>query len=132
MIAAGLEKNIPGSIREAIQSCGRKASLWSMGASVGLVPLQGEVINELGAIEQLTHTKPVVISCGGIMGGEGSATIIAEGEKENLEYLLDLVQWASKKSISGIPSSLISCQQGTEGCRKHNICCYKSGKGFKL
>ncbi len=131
VVAAGLEKLIHGTINEAINSTGRDVPIWSMGASVGLVPINGEIVNELKAIESLTKTKAIVIGSGGIRGAEGSSTLIVEGAKVDLEKLLSLVKWASDQPISGIAESLKECQHGTEKCKRHKTCCYKSGKLFE-
>jgi len=132
LVAVGVEKLIPGLTKDAIYNSGRKLPLWSMGASVGLVPIVGEIVNELEAVKSLTETNPIIIGRGGIDGGEGSATIIADGTKKQLEKLLELVKWASNKNVSGSPGSLKSCDRGSEGCAKHIECCYKSGKMFDM
>lgn len=130
IIAAGIEKLSPVKISESIKRAGRKASYWSMGAAAGLVPLVGEVITEVEGIESLMGIKPVVIGRGGVNGAEGSTTFVASGEKDKLKVLINFIKWASKKSISGDQESLEECFRGTEGCKRHLACIYKSGKNF--
>ncbi|GAB4114128.1 MAG: hypothetical protein Kow00103_07290 [Candidatus Caldatribacteriota bacterium] len=130
LIAVGLEKLIPGSTLEAIKCSGRNSSIWSMGASVGLVPLVGEIINEIEAIKILFGIKPVVIGRGGIQGAEGSSTFVAQGERETLQRLISLIEWASQQKLSGISESIKECERGVKACARHKGCCYKSGKLF--
>jgi len=130
IIAVGLEKLIPGSALEAIKIAGRNSSIWSMGASVGLVPLLGDIINEIEAIKILVGIKPVVIGRGGIQGAEGSSTMIAQGDKQSLQKLVDLINWSSKQILSGALESIKECERGIAACSRHKGCCYKSGKYF--
>lgn len=130
IIAVGLEKFIPGSILEAIKHAGRTSSIWSMGASVGLVPLLGEIITEIEAINILVGIEAIVIGKGGISGAEGSSTIVAQGDMESLEKLLNLVKWSSQRTLSSIPDSVKECERGLNSCSRHMGCCYKSGKLF--
>lgn len=130
IIAVGLEKYIPGSAIEAIKHAGRNSSIWSMGTCIGLVPLIGEIVNEIEAIKILTGIEPVVIGKGGINGAEGSSTIIAQGSDKSLNELIKLIGWAVQKKISGVPESFKECERGIRSCAKHLGCCYKSGKLF--
>lgn len=131
LIAAGLEKQIPGTINEAIKQSGRNLTKWSMGMPVGLIPLVGDIINEIVAIEMITGIKPYVIGKGGINGAEGSATMVARGNTEPIEKIIKLIEWADRKGISGINDSIITeCYRGCASCSSHRTCCYKSGKMF--
>jgi len=131
IIAAGIEKLIPGSATDAIGCAGRHSSKWSMGASVGLVPLIGDIITEIEAIKILFGIDAVVIGRGGINGAEGSTTMVASGDDGILEELIKTVGWASEQKLSGMPESLKECERGKKPCSRHLGCCYKSGKYFK-
>ncbi|MDD3657088.1 MAG: hypothetical protein PHI72_10085 [Atribacterota bacterium] len=131
IIAAGLEKYMPGSVIDAINYAGRNSSVWSMGCSVGLVPLIGEIVNEIEAIKILTGIQAIVIGKGGINGAEGSSTMIAQGSNDSLGKLAQLIGWSLQKNISGLPESLKECTRGINSCSHHLGCCYKSGKLFK-
>jgi hypothetical protein len=130
IIAVGLEKLIPGSVLEAIQHSGRDSSLWSMGASVGLVPLAGEIITEIEAIKILLGIRAIVIGRGGIHGAEGSSTMVARGDHETLKKLIHLIKWSFQQSLSGVLESIKECDRGIQACSRHKGCCYKSGKLF--
>lgn len=131
IIAAGIEKLIPGSARDAIGCAGRNSSKWSMGASIGLVPLIGDIISEIEAIRILFGIDPVVIGRGGINGAEGSTTMVASGDNNSLEALIQTIGWASEQKLSGMPESTKECERGVKACSRHVGCCYKSGKYFK-
>jgi hypothetical protein len=130
IIAVGIEKLIPGSVLEAIKYAGRTSSIWSMGSSVGLVPLLGEIITEIEAIKILVGIEAIVIGRGGINGAEGSSTIVARGDKKSLEKLISLIEWLCQQTLSGSPDSIKECDRGTKACARHKGCCYKSGKLF--
>jgi len=130
IVAVGIEKLMPGSILEAIKHTGRTSSIWSMGASVGLVPLLGEIITEIEAIKILVGVEAIVIGRGGINGAEGSSTIVAKGDRKSLEKLISLIKWSYQQKISGSINSIQECQRGIKACSRHKSCCYKSGKLF--
>lgn len=132
IVAVGIEKLIPGSILEAIKHAGRTSSIWSMGASVGLVPLQGEIITEIEAIRILVGIEVIVIGRGGINGAEGSSTLVASGDNKSLEKLINLIEWSSQQKLSGSSDSIKECHRGIKACSRHKSCCYKSGKLFNI
>lgn len=130
IVAVGIEKFIPGSILEAIKYAGRNSSIWSMGASVGLAPLLGEIITERDAVKILTGLEATIIGRGGIQGAEGSSTMVARGNNKSLEKLISLIKWSSQQKLSSAPDSIKECERGINACSRHNGCCYKSGKLF--
>ncbi len=80
IIAAGLEKLIPGTLGEAIRAAGRKGVVLCMGAPVGLMPVVGTVVTEIDAVKLLAPVDCQVIGRGGIGGAEGGVTLAVWGE----------------------------------------------------
>ncbi len=127
IIAIGLEKLIPGTIREAIQSSGRVTIDRSFGSAVGLIPLIGEVVTEIDAITGLAEVKATVISAGGIRGAEGATTLVVEGSDTEVEKIYDIVAGIKGAVESGTPESLVECERGCPQCKRHLACVYKLG-----
>ncbi|KYZ76476.1 hypothetical protein AXX12_08570 [Anaerosporomusa subterranea] len=125
IIAAGLEKLIPGSIIENCKLAGRKRIEKSMGMAVGVLPLTGKIITEKEAIEALTGVKATVIAAGGILGAEGATTMLIEGSATQIELVFSLILPIDSSSFHCHPDSLISCQHGGVACSKHLACVYK-------
>jgi hypothetical protein len=128
IIAVGLEKLIPGTIQDAIQSSGRVTINKSMGAAVGLIPLVGEIVTEKEALEGLADVLVTVISAGGIYGAEGSTTLVIEGIDSEAERILDIVMGIKGTETSGTPESLVECEGGCPQCARHLACIYKNGE----
>ncbi len=126
IIAAGLEKLIPGDINHAISAAGRKSVDISFGMAVGLIPITGDIIDERKAVEILARVKCTVIGKGGILGAEGSTTMIAEGEPDEVRKLLEIVKSVKGAQVSGAADSLIECERPSPGCREHLACIYKN------
>ncbi len=128
IIAAGLEKLVPGPLPQIIQQFGRKNIDRSIGMAVGLVPLAGRIITEQEAIPLLSHVTCSVIGKGGIFGAEGATTMIIEGEREEVEKVFDVVCSIKGQRISGIEESLIECEGPSEKCKLHRGCVYKTSR----
>ncbi|GAB6153217.1 hypothetical protein JCM17380_19670 [Desulfosporosinus burensis] len=128
LIAAGLEKLIPGRISAAIRAAGRNAMTQSQGMAVGMVPLIGQVFTETDALEALAEVACTVIAKGGIDGAEGSTTLVVVGEGSEVSKVVTLINELRNSQVSGIPESLEECQPGTASCGNHKSCIYKSGK----
>ncbi len=113
IIAASLEKLIPGSIREAVMAAGRRRMDTSFGMAVGLVPLLGRIITEDRAVEILADVRCTVIGRGGIEGAEGSTTMVIEGDRGEVERILKIISEMKMAETSGINESLIECEPGS-------------------
>ncbi len=123
IIAAGLEKLIPGNILDHIDQVGRKNCNFSMGAAVGLIPLYRRIITELEALNILGDLdKVIVIGRGGINGAEGSTTVLIEGTKKSLKKVIKEVMLAQDKGLSGDEDSLKECTLGSPGGKNHLSC----------
>jgi hypothetical protein len=88
----GLEKMIP-SVEEAAHYGGKLLLERSIGCRVGMACVaDGHVITEIEAITQLFGIKAIHYASGGWGGAEGSVTLIVEGEKDEVNACLDLIE----------------------------------------
>jgi hypothetical protein len=122
IIPAGLEKLSPGPVNIASRAAGRKAPQWSMGMAVGLIMVPGEIITELEALSILGYEKHWLIGRGGISGAEGSCTFLVEGEREDLNRLIALVQEMKGAGESGTEDSLPECLHCGPNRLYHRAC----------
>lgn len=127
IIAVGLEKMIPGTIRQAILASGRESIDMSLGSAVGLIPLVGEIFTELEAISTLAEVSPTVIGSGGILGAEGATTLVISGRESQVKTIMDTIISVKGSKVSGTSESLDECVRGCRQCRNHLACMYKLG-----
>ena len=128
LIAAGLEKLVPGSIMDLLPIVGRRKVDLSYGMSVGLIPIFGRVFTEVQALETLAKVKVWVIGKGGILGAEGSSTLLIEGPQTEILKIDSLYQEVKEAGLSPLPRNLIPCSRGNVSCKNHIGCLYKEGK----
>ena len=89
LIPVGLEKNIPGDLKEAyrwLMAAGRN------GSGLTLWPVDGEIFTELEALDVLCGVDAVPIGAGGICGAEGSVRIAVWGTKQQLQQVDSLLE----------------------------------------
>ena len=129
IIAAGLEKLVPGKVGDSVRSAGRKGVSSAYGMACGLLPLFGKVVTELEAVRILSDVEVSVIGRGGVLGAEGGVLLQASGEDEQILILESIVQRCKGKHLSGDPASLIECEVPSPGCKTHLSCCYREMKG---
>jgi hypothetical protein len=127
IIPIGLEKLIPGFVHEAVQAAGRDKDL-SYGMAVGLIPLVGRVITEKEAAEILFRVKCTVIGRGGIDGAEGATVMDADGDADEVEKLLRILDEIRGAGISGESGSLQECNGRGPRCKEHRSCIYRKEK----
>ena len=127
LIAAGLEKWVPGNLQEVIPLAGRKKVDFSYGAAVGLIPVFGRLFTEVEALESLAGVRAWVIGRGGIHGAEGSTTFLVEGPPKEVMKIDKIYQSVKGSGLSGDPRNLIPCQRGSLSCKNHVGCLYKKG-----
>lgn len=128
IIACGIEKLVPGDLRDAIQRAGRKRIDRAYGMSVGLIPLMGRIFTEVDAIKTLANVDVVVIGAGGINGAEGSTTLLVEGKDDEVMRIDALYQEIRRAITSGSAESLIECHRGEAACADHYACVFKTGE----
>ena len=128
IVAAGLEKLVPGSLADIIQQSGRKSIDVSMGMAVGLAPIVGRIITEKEAIPLLRDVTCTVIGKGGILEAEGATTMVVEGESEDVEKVFQIISSVKGAKVSGVLESLTECVPPHENCKLHRSCIYKTAK----
>jgi len=136
IIAVGWEKLIPNSIEEAAAVAGRYNIDVSIGMPLGIIPLTGIVVTETDAISMLADVKPTVIGAGGILGAEGSTTLIIEGKPVEIKKAWDIISSVKGASLSGQSETLVECEREGDICKgyiirdgmqvpKHRSCIYR-------
>jgi hypothetical protein len=111
IIPVGIEKFIPGSVREASELAGKFRSEYSTGCSVGVMPVAGKVVTELDAIQILTGAEAVVIGKGGISGAGGSVTLLVRGSQAQLRAVRKLVEKVKGEPDLKIETDCATCKE---------------------
>jgi hypothetical protein len=88
----GLEKLIPGSIKDAAKAARRKDYRYGMGMTCGLLPVRGTVITEINAVTLLSGACATVIAAGGLGGAEGSVVLSISGSKSQIETIIEKIE----------------------------------------
>jgi hypothetical protein len=96
IIPVGLEKMIPTPIMKAAAETGINKMNYSMGMPVGLLPLNGTIIDEVKAFQILAGADAIPIGAGGLNGAEGSITLVIKGSDSQVEKSLRIA-----KSVKG-------------------------------
>lgn len=91
IIAAGLEKLVPVSLADAALKTGIETVDRSLGMAVGMMVVGGSVVTEIEAFNMLTGVEAIPIAGGGIDGGEGSKTLVLEGDEGSIQVAYNLV-----------------------------------------
>jgi hypothetical protein len=106
----GLEKLVP-SVEEAARYGGKLMLGRTIGCRVGMACVaDGRVVTEIEAIDSLFGLKAIHYASGGWGGAEGSVTLIVEGEEENVNLCLDLIeQIKGEPSLPGIKPACKTC-----------------------
>jgi len=87
IIPVGLEKFIPGSIKNVAPLAGMNKVIFSTGTPVGMMPIHGKVITELEAIKILSGAEAIVMAKGGVSGAEGAVTLMVRGTPKQLRQV---------------------------------------------
>lgn len=125
VVAAGIEKLIPGRITDVVRVAAMRGIDLTMGMPVGLMPIFGKVITEVEASLALGAEKAAVIAAGGIDGAEGAVTLLVEGEREPVTAIFRLALKLSRATHSGTATTLLECRPGsTAACNQHHTCVY--------
>ncbi len=126
IVAAGLEKLIPGTVDQAVRAAGRKNVTLSMGMSVGLMPIFGQIVTELEATKLLAPVECQIVGRGGVDGAEGGVALMVSGRDDDVESVFRLVLELKGTGTSGAAESLEECEQASRGCQGHRACVYRS------
>ncbi|MEM2340052.1 MAG: DUF1177 family protein [Candidatus Bathyarchaeia archaeon] len=65
-----------------------------------------------------------IIGAGGISGAEGSTTLVVEGEREEVEKILRVIESIKGAKTSGAGPSLEECEPWMGNCCDHISCLY--------
>lgn len=128
LIPVGIEKMIPGDLRDIIKKSNRHGKSISWGMSVGLLPLVGEIFTEIDAIKLLADVDCYPIGSGGLFEANGSITLeIIPNTKEDYEKIIQILKELKSEpsKIGGIDESLIECKAPCPNCSRHIGCSYK-------
>ena len=126
IVAAGLEKLIPGSVWDSIRLARLNGVDRSRGMACGLFPVIGTVVTELTAVRLISDVQVQLIGRGGVHGAEGGSLLQAWGTSEEIHRLEDVLNQCYNKPLSGDPQSMTECSYPSEGCGKHLSCSYKA------
>lgn len=118
VVPVGLEKRIPCTIYEAASRTGIKTVQYSTGEHFGLYVPHGNVtvITEIEAIRQLTGADPVVVSAGGVSGAEGALVFSIDGEKEQIDKMIQLVDQVKGQPPIVVARGVCIPTPGYTGC----------------
>jgi hypothetical protein len=126
IVAAGLEKLIPGTVRDSILQVRRKGIAHSQGMACGLFPVFGQIITELEAVRLLADVEVCLIGRGGIDGAEGGCVFQVRGMPEELEKLETVLGFCRNQVVGGDSGSLTECRYPCGNCGRHLSCRYKT------
>lgn len=96
IVPVGLEKSIPTDIDVAHAELARPDEMEGRGPT--LMPVPGELLTEVEALEILTGARIVPVAAGGVGGAEGCVWLSASGPKEKIEAVRKL-----RDEIAGEP-----------------------------
>ncbi|MEW6593153.1 MAG: hypothetical protein AB1305_05745 [Candidatus Hadarchaeota archaeon] len=111
VIPVGLEKFIPGSVREISRAAGISKFSYATGCPTGLMPVSGRVVTELEAVKVLTGAKAAAMGKGGVSGAEGSVTLLVEGTSAQLSKAKRLIKMVKGEPQVRIETSCVDCGQ---------------------
>jgi hypothetical protein len=91
IIAAGLEKLVPGPLDGVAPMMGTEAIDKAMGWKCGMMVVQGQIITEMEAMKLLFGVDVIPVAGGGIDGAEGCKIFLLEGPAENVELAFEVL-----------------------------------------
>ena len=116
---AGLEKLIPGSIKDVAKETGRPKTADALGSPCGLLPIKADPVTEVQALKILAGVDAIPIAAGGVGGAEGSCMLVLKGDERLVKNAMQLVK---KLKGTSLPEVILP------NCRTcHYPGCYFSG-----
>ena len=88
----GLEKFIPGSVREVAKEAGRAKTTDALGIPCALFPVEAKPFTEIEALETLHGVEALPLAAGGVGGAEGSIMLVAKGEDQVVAQVMQMVR----------------------------------------
>jgi len=116
IVPVSLEKCVPYAISDLVPRLGNQRFLNSMNLPVGMMPIPGEVVTEIEAVNTLYGCECLPIGGGGINGGEGSRCYLIEGDKESVRAAWDGV--LKIKGEKPVTVEVEDCKRCKMRCRK--------------
>ena len=101
----GLEKLIPGRVKDAAREAIKAKYDYSMGLHCGLFPCEGIVVTEPKAIEILSGATATVVASGGLMGAEGAITMAVRGEEEQVRKAIEYIEQSKGAHLPELKSA---------------------------
>jgi hypothetical protein len=93
ILPVGLEKLIPVPISQAAKAARRTDFEYGMGMPCGLIPVRGDTITEIQAIELLSGgARAVPNAAGGLGGAEGGLVLSIEGDKKQVKRAIEFIE----------------------------------------
>lgn len=114
IIAAGLEKLVPGSLTETVSHVGRPLR-YAAGFPSGMMLVKGKLVSEVEAFKTLSGVNAIPVAGGGVNGAEGCHTFILEGTAEEVDKA-----WVLYKGIKGEPpltTITANCDECERNCQ---------------
>jgi hypothetical protein len=90
IVPVGLEKMVWGSIPDTAREMGIGRLKYSSGMPVGMIPLVGQTVTEIEALQQLADIRVRHVASGGVARGEGSVTLLVKGAKSQIRKVLSV------------------------------------------
>lgn len=91
IIAAGLEKLVPGPLDGVAPMMGTEVIDKAMGWKCGMIVVQGQIITEMEAMKLLFDVDVIPVAGGGIDGAEGCKVFLLEGPADNVELAYEVL-----------------------------------------
>jgi len=91
IIAAGLEKLVPGPLDGVAPMMGTEVIDKAMGWKCGMMVVQGQIITEMEAMKLLFGVDVIPVAGGGIDGAEGCKIFLLWGPAENVELAFEVL-----------------------------------------
>ena len=119
IVPVSLEKFIPYPIMDIVPRLGNERFSAAMNLPVGIMPMPGEIITEVEAINLLFGCECIPIGGGGVNGREGSRYYLVEGDREAAK--------SAWEAITKMKGEAPLCVE-VEGCEDCKIGCEKGWK----
>jgi hypothetical protein len=109
IIPVGLEKLIPYSINDVSNAAGIFETDYSIGIPVGIMPMAGEVVTEIEALESF-GVDAIAIGSGGLGAGETAKVFQIEGSGKDIRKVIDIVRKIKgEKNVGALRGSCKTC-----------------------
>ena len=116
IVPVSLEKLIPYPIMDIVPRLGNERFSAAMNLPVGIMPMPGEIITEVEAINLLFGCECIPIGGGGVNGGEGSRCYLVEGNREAAKSAWEAI--TKMKGEAPLCVEVEGCEDCKLGCEK--------------